>query len=166
MQVVLKRLQREYGITFIYVTHDQNEALGMSDRVAILADGVMHQVGTPKEIYFKPETPFVASFVGKSNLIDASGIGSGPQGSRVSVRPESIRLGEAAASMDYQVQGIVIESLFQGSYIEVEVKTEVGNLLAHVPTSMLYTAGAIVALGWREADMIQLGTPEVVGASR
>ena len=71
MQVELKRIQREVGITFIYVTHDQEEALAMSDRIAVMHDGVMEQLGAPEEIYEHPVKPFVAGFIGISNLLPA-----------------------------------------------------------------------------------------------
>ena len=72
MQIELKRLQQRLGITFIYVTHDQEEALNMSDRIAVMNAGYLEQVGTPKEIYEKPKTKFVASFIGESNLFDGT----------------------------------------------------------------------------------------------
>ena len=70
MQTVLKRLQREVDITFVYVTHDQGEALSMSDRLAVMHDGEVQQIGTPEEVYYRPDTRFVAGFIGHSNLID------------------------------------------------------------------------------------------------
>ena len=75
MQVELKALQRQVGITFIYVTHDQGEALSMSDRVAVFNDGRIEQIGTPAEIYEHPATAFVAGFVGASNVVDAATAG-------------------------------------------------------------------------------------------
>src|SRR5262249_60670639 len=69
MQVELKRIQREVGITFVYVTHDQGEALTMSDRIAVMNDGVIEHLGTPREIYEHPKTRFVAGFIGTSNLL-------------------------------------------------------------------------------------------------
>jgi spermidine/putrescine transport system ATP-binding protein len=72
MQVELKRIQREVGITFVYVTHDQNEALTMSDRIAVMNDGVIEQLGPPRDIYEHPATRFVAGFIGTSNLLTGS----------------------------------------------------------------------------------------------
>jgi spermidine/putrescine transport system ATP-binding protein len=72
MQLVLKRLQREVGISFVYVTHDQGEALAMSDRLAVMSEGRVEQIGTPADVYYCPETRFVAGFIGKSNLIDCT----------------------------------------------------------------------------------------------
>src|SRR5215467_14516956 len=85
MQLELQRVQREVGITFIYVTHDQEEALTMSDRIAVLHLGRIEQVGEPIEVYERPRTPFVAGFIGVSNLIERDGI-------RITVRPEKIVL--------------------------------------------------------------------------
>src|SRR5574342_55297 len=85
MQVELKAIQQRVGITFIFVTHDQEEALTMSDRIAVFNQGKIEQVGTPAEIYEHPTTPFVAGFVGTSNIIERNG-------RRFTVRPEKIRL--------------------------------------------------------------------------
>ena len=72
MQIELKRIQREVGITFVYVTHDQGEALTMSDRIAVMNDGQVEQLGTPREIYERPATKFVAGFIGTSNLLSGT----------------------------------------------------------------------------------------------
>ena len=85
MQVELKRIQGEVGITFVYVTHDQEEALTMSDRLAVFDDGKIVQVGAPAEVYERPATEFVAGFVGVSNLLERDG-------RRFTVRPEKIRI--------------------------------------------------------------------------
>ncbi|MGI5203326.1 ABC transporter ATP-binding protein [Spirillospora sp. CA-108201] len=88
MQVELKRIQRGVGVTFVYVTHDQGEALTMSDRIAVMNDGVIEQLGTPREIYEHPATRFVAGFIGTSNLLDGEVTGSGPEGAVLSHGPE------------------------------------------------------------------------------
>src|SRR5436190_5327701 len=85
MQVELKRIQREVGITFVYVTHDQEEALTMSDRLAVFDAGRIVQVGQPAEVYERPSTEFVAGFVGVSNMLERDG-------RRFTVRPEKIRI--------------------------------------------------------------------------
>lgn len=133
MQLELKRIHREAGVTMIYVTHDQTEAMTMSDRIAVFNSGRIEQVGTPLDIYFKPKTRFVASFVGDSNLMDAEvidqdrtvkvqGIGqftvdvkNRQPGDRVSllIRPEMIRLradshrNPGAHSCDFKIRSIV-----------------------------------------------------------
>ena len=73
MQTELKRLQKKLGITFIYITHDQEEALNMSDRIAVMRDGLFEQLGTPNEIYDRPKTAFVARFVGSANILTLGG---------------------------------------------------------------------------------------------
>ena len=88
MQVELKRIQRQVGITFIYVTHDQEEALTMSDRVAVFRSGQIEQIGPPIEVYERPATQFVASFVGTSNVITT------PSGQAV-LRPEKVEISQA-----------------------------------------------------------------------
>ena len=94
MQVELKTIQDEVGITFIYVTHDQEEALTMSDRVAVFNDGRIEQIGTPDEIYERPANPFVAGFVGTSNMIERDG-------ESFTVRPEKVRFVEGDARTAY-----------------------------------------------------------------
>src|SRR4051812_13603657 len=93
MQIELKSLQRQVGITFIFVTHDQDEALTMADRIAVFNEGKVQQVGTPEEIYERPATPFVADFIGTSNLIEGSAAVEllGEEGT-FSLRPERIRV--------------------------------------------------------------------------
>ena len=86
MQVELKRIQQEVGITFVYVTHDQEEALTMSDRIAVFNDGRIEQVGAPAEVYEQPGSEFVAGFVGVSNVLERERAGT------FTVRPEKIRL--------------------------------------------------------------------------
>jgi len=88
MQVELKQLQKELGVTLVFVTHDQEEALAMSDRIAVMNEGRIEQVGTPGDIYDRPRTRFVADFIGDINLIDQ------PDGRALALRPERIRLGE------------------------------------------------------------------------
>src|ERR671919_923497 len=83
LQIELKALQEEVGITFIYVTHDQEEALTMSDRIAVMSDGVIEQTGTPEQIYEEPETAYVADFLGVSNLMQARAEGSSTHGCRI-----------------------------------------------------------------------------------
>jgi putative spermidine/putrescine transport system ATP-binding protein len=85
MQVFLKALQRDLGITFIYVTHDQEEALTMSDRMAVFNDGRIEQIGSPADVYEHPQTEFVAGFVGVSNVLERDG-------RRITIRPEKINL--------------------------------------------------------------------------
>jgi len=85
MQLELQHVQREVGITFVYVTHDQEEALSMSDRIAVLSRGRIEQVGTPLEVYERPMTDFVAGFIGISNVIERDG-------KHITIRPEKIQM--------------------------------------------------------------------------
>src|SRR3712207_310362 len=85
MQIELKRIQREVGITFVYVTHDQEEALTMSDRLAVFNEGRIEQVGSPEEVYEHPASEFIAGFVGVSNVLERAG-------RRFTVRPEKVRI--------------------------------------------------------------------------
>jgi spermidine/putrescine transport system ATP-binding protein len=146
MQVELKRIQREVGITFVYVTHDQNEALTMSDRIAVMNDGLIEQLGTPREIYERPATKFVAGFIGTSNVLSgtvsrrdaaAAVIEPGP-GERIvvpgtasagdvvefTVRPEKIDVrteqpdGEGCA-----LRGTVTEVVYLGTFTTYNVRT-------------------------------------------
>src|SRR5439155_2310376 len=101
----LKRIQGEVGITFIYVTHDQEEALTMSDRIAVFNGGRIEQVGSPSDVYERPETEFVAGFVGVSNILDRDG-------RKITVRPEKIRiLTEAATEGE---RGTVQDAVYVG----------------------------------------------------
>ncbi len=148
MQVFLKSLQRELGMTFLYVTHDQEEALTMSDHVAVFNDGRIEQVGTPSEVYERPATEFVAGFVGTSNILERGG-------RRISVRPERIELdknGEAAT---------VTDVVFVGAFTRVLVDTDTGDRLTVVRKNDGSTIepGARVHLSWRDGDAYEIAQP-------
>ena len=146
MQLELKRLQREMNITFIYVTHDQEEALTMSDTVVVMNGGVIQQVGTPEEIYNEPRNAFVADFIGDSNIIDGvmhrdflvsfAGVqfpcvdrGFKPEQSvQVVVRPEDI---EVVSPMEGQLTGEVNEVIFKGVHFEMHVDCDGREWLIH-----------------------------------
>lgn len=138
MQFELKKLQQELGITFIFVTHDQGEALSMSDRVAVFNNGRIEQVDTPRDLYLRPRTPFVAGFVGTSNVFDA------PLAEKVcgmsglwSLRPEHIRLNEGG---EVQVSGVVQAVQYQGAATRFEIRLPDGEkLLVSQPN---FTGGA------------------------
>jgi len=132
MQVELKSIQREVGVTFLFVTHDQEEALTMSDRIAVFNDGGVEQVGTPTEVYEHPATPFVAGFVGTSNLISGTASGEllGEDGT-FSIRPEKITLrpgGTAEGSVDGEVvaTGEVREVVYAGPSTRYVVRLDAG----------------------------------------
>ncbi|HTR74845.1 MAG TPA: ABC transporter ATP-binding protein [Solirubrobacterales bacterium] len=144
LQVELKRIQREVGITFVYVTHDQEEALTMSDRIAVMNRGQVEQVSSPEEVYDRPTTSFVAGFIGVSNLMPASIVGpgrvkldSGPEisadtgelgpgeGCAAVVRPEKLKVslpGESGPAADEpRVEGVVESSLYLGTATQIAV---------------------------------------------
>lgn len=161
MQFELKKLQQDLGITFIFVTHDQGEALSMSDRVAVFNNGQIEQIDTPRELYLRPRTPFVAGFVGTSNVFSAelSGTLCGMQG-MYSLRPEHIRLNEAG---EVQVQGVVQAVQYQGAATRFELKLPGGEKLlvsqanlsdAHLPP--LLQPGQTVQAAWSRAAMVPL----------
>ncbi|MFC4585582.1 ABC transporter ATP-binding protein [Sphaerisporangium corydalis] len=134
MQVELKELQREVGITFLFVTHDQEEALTMSDRIAVFDRGRIEQVGTPAEVYERPSTPFVAGFVGTSNLIsgEAAKAVLGRDGT-FSVRPEKLRLAldaDAPVGADeHGAIGTVAEVVYAGAATRFVVDLDAGGRL-------------------------------------
>lgn len=141
MQFELKKLQQELGINFIFVTHDQGEALSMSDRVAVFNNGRIEQVDTPRELYMRPRTPFVASFVGTSNVFDNALARQvcGMEG-MYSLRPEHIRLNEGG---DVQVQGVVQAVQYQGAATRFELRLADGAKLLVSQANL--TGGALPA---------------------
>lgn len=159
MRSVIKKLQRRLGITTIYVTHDQEEALAISDRIAVMKDGVIMQIGTPNEIYAKPQNPFVAGFIGVSNFIgcDIAAADAGAASvkikneldikvnvkksytgkGKISARPEQLFFSESG------MPGTVLFSTFLGDYIEYEVELDDGqNLIVNEYTKDCSTVHA------------------------
>ncbi len=183
LQVELKRIQREVGITFVYVTHDQEEALTMSDRIAVMNRGHVEQVSNPEEVYDRPTTSFVAGFIGVSNLMPAtvSGPGkvkldSGPEvaadtgslgageGCAAVVRPEKLKVtldGEGAIGDDEpRVEGIVESSLYLGTATQIAVnlggEVRMTVLIPNADESerqRLPGGGAKVTLSWAPEHM-------------
>jgi ABC-type Fe3+/spermidine/putrescine transport system ATPase subunit len=154
MQVFLKRLHAELGTTFVYVTHDQEEALAMSDRVVVMSRGRIEQEGTPREIYDRPATPFVADFIGETNFIKRGG-------ATVAVRPEHIRVGSAANG---GVPGEVLTTMVIGPAIQCVVRTDNGEEVlvrqqrAAGSDVEALQAGDRVALTWaKEAALVLKG---------
>jgi spermidine/putrescine transport system ATP-binding protein len=147
MQVELKGIQREVGITFLYVTHDQEEALAMSDRIAVMEGGEVKQCGPPEEIYEQPAGPFVAGFIGVSNLLP------GPNGGHIAVRPEKIWLGEVEEGMT-TMEGTVVERVYLGTTTQVIVELESGVRLVALEQN---SARADAANRWEIGDRVTLG---------
>ena len=139
----LKDLQRRSGVTFLLVTHDQEEALALSDRMAIMNAGAIEQVGTPEELYRKPDTQFVASFLGAMNWAGGAGI-----------RPEALRLARAGSGSEARGRrGIVTQAAFLGAYTQVEIELAGGEIMtAHAPASMSFRPGEAVEVSWNASD--------------
>jgi len=135
MQAELKALQRRVGITFLYVTHDQEEALAMSDRLAVFSRGRVDQVGTPAQVYEHPATPFVAGFVGVSNVVEGElALRATGSPDPFTVRPEKLRRvadGEPTPDGHRAVDGRVRETLYQGAFTRYTIEAH-GALLAAV----------------------------------
>jgi len=146
MQIELKRIQQSTGITFLYVTHDQEEALTMSDRVVVMNHGSIQQVGSPTDIYNEPENAFVADFIGESNIIDGimledckvcfcghdfecvdKGFAK-KEPVDVVIRPEDLRIGFPG---DSQLQGVVESIVFKGVHYEMMIRTEHFTFMVH-----------------------------------
>jgi putative spermidine/putrescine transport system ATP-binding protein len=169
MQVELKELQREVGITFVFVTHDQEEALTMSDRIAVFDAGRIAQIGSPTEIYEHPHTPFVAGFVGVSNLLEAGAAATilGREGTW-SVRPEKIRvmLGEATAEGNERAAaGTIHEVVYVGMATRFFVDLDAGGTLIAVQQNSHASSadvnamrGQRVTLLWNTENEIQVGS--------
>jgi putative spermidine/putrescine transport system ATP-binding protein len=160
MQLELKAIQRELSerITFLYVTHDQDEALTMSDRIAVFSEGRIEQVGTPGEIYEHPANEFVAGFVGTSNTVVRDG-------RRYMIRPEKIRLLDEGQEDGTSVRGVVREVVYLGSVTRYVVETDRGETLTvlrgNLDTSAekaLAERGRAVRLAWRAEDASALDT--------
>lgn len=181
MQLELKRLQRKLNITFIYVTHDQEEALTMSDRIAIMHDGILDQLGTPTEIYEQPKTKFVATFIGETNIFDGavvaidgdrvtvnvengSIIGSGA-GFRegeyisVSVRPEKMKFYGTPVE-GFSIQAVVKDYIYVGSVIKCIVLLPNGNELKieRLAGETLPKLGTVIYPYWNPEDAVLIHT--------
>ena len=159
MQVELKNMQQQVGITFVYVTHDQEEALTMSDTIAVMNEGRILQIGTPEDIYNEPKNAFVANFIGESNILS----GTMPEDRRVSfagvsfecvdfgfakdepvdivVRPEDVRI---VAEEESQLTGVVTNVTFKGVHYEMHV--EIGDFTWKVHSTVMSPVGAGVGL--------------------
>ncbi|RIK29749.1 MAG: polyamine ABC transporter ATP-binding protein [Anaerolineae bacterium] len=168
MQVELKAIQQRVGITFIFVTHDQEEALTMSDRIALFNQGHIEQIGTPAEIYEHPATAFVAGFVGTSNLVSGE-VAKRITGSDVtfSIRPEKIHLGsanESAPSDSFITDGNVRDVIYLGLYTRYLVELDGGGDLVVVEQNLKTTSmdvlkikGQRVRLHWKKEHIRQVG---------
>jgi putative spermidine/putrescine transport system ATP-binding protein len=152
MQIELKRIQQEVGITFVYVTHDQEEALTMSDRIAVFNQGRIEQVGAPAEVYERPASEFIAGFVGVSNVLERGG-------RRFTVRPEKIHMlaeGEVPETGAHVEDGRIADVVYVGMVTRYHVELDAGGRLMVVSqnlevssTEALAQHGRHVRLEWR-----------------
>jgi putative spermidine/putrescine transport system ATP-binding protein len=156
MQVELKAIQGEVGITFVYVTHDQDEALTMSDRIAVFNEGRIEQVSPPVELYEQPATEFVAGFVGVSNLLERDG-------ARFTIRPEKIQLVDpgAAANGLRTERGRIAAVAYAGMVTRYTVALEAGGELQVIRQNVEDTSidaaseqGREVIVGWRPEQAV------------
>jgi spermidine/putrescine transport system ATP-binding protein len=190
LQLELKRIQSELGTTFVYVTHDQEEALSMSDRIAVMHDGLVEQIGSPREIYEHPRTAFVADFIGSLNAFDfrvdsvdgdlavmkvseggrlvVSATRETKPGARVkvAVRPERIRIDAAngrAPEGGSRVDGTIAQAVYLGSLTQFHVDTECGTIVSHRmndDAAVRLGEGRRVTLTWAPEDSAVLAEPE------
>ena len=168
MQVELKNIQQKVGITFVFVTHDQEEALTMSDRIAVFSQGKIDQVGSPAEVYEHPHTPFVAGFVGTSNLVDGE-MAKRITGSeaKFSIRPEKIHLSatdEKIGKDMFSVDGKVRDVVYLGLYTRYLVELAGGGDLVVVEQNLNTTSmdvmkarGQKVRLLWKKEHVRYVG---------
>lgn len=166
MQTELKKIQKEVGITFIYVTHDQEEALSMSDTVVVMNDGYIQQIGTPIDVYNEPENRFVASFIGESNIIEGrmvrdclvefdgfefecvdKGFKENEE-AEIVLRPEDI---DIVKPENAKITGVVESVVFKGVHYEIMVKTELRKFMIH--TTDYFEVGLEVGLTFGPEDI-------------
>ena len=183
MQNELKRIQQQMGITFIYVTHDQEEALTMSDRIAVMHDGILDQLGTPEEIYEQPRTKFVATFIGETNIFEGNikelamgrvavriengvirGCGYGFSRNEyitVSVRPEKMKF-SAAPVKGFQLEAQVKDYVYAGSVVKCIAVLQNGMEIKmdRLAGEELPEPGSIIHPWWEEKDAVLLHNPE------
>ncbi|WP_322085703.1 ABC transporter ATP-binding protein [Burkholderia sp. BCC1999] len=165
MQTELKALQRKLGVTFVYVTHDQGEALSMSDRVAVFNKGRIEQIDTPRNLYTRPATPFVANFVGTSNVVDdLASLSLAGAAQPFSIRPEHIRFADTAGERDgiVRMPGTLIDIQYYGATSRFEVRTQAGQTIAVTVSNQdddfvrLPDVGEAVTMTWPRRSMVML----------
>ncbi|MGH6854822.1 MAG: ABC transporter ATP-binding protein [Aestuariivirga sp.] len=161
MQEELKALQKQLGITFVFVTHDQGEALSMADRVAIFNEGKIVQAGSPSEVYERPRSRFVADFVGSSNILQPSfSSAHGGPGVWTSLRPEKISVfskGHTAPTGFASAEGRVVAVHYQGSIIRVVIETGGARLTAAIPAGTRFFAeGQNVCFAWPAGSAVAM----------
>jgi len=174
MQLELKRIQREVGITFIYVTHDQDEALSMSDRLAVFSNGHIEQVGTPTEVYESPASAFVAGFVGTSNIFEgAVAVRLRGASDAFTVRPEKVTLvpvdtGPVEGAAEIRATGTVVSTQYLGDRTRYVIDLDGGGRAVCVEQNRSsdvrpdHEPGGAVRLAWdRGSDQLLPTSPSV-----
>src|SRR5699024_10649054 len=182
MQIELKRIQRQVGITFIYVTHDQEEALTMSDRIVVMSEGRVEQEGDAEEIFSRPRTRFVAGFMGAQNILDAQVVERDASSTRlrvagrevtvpetlpdtaasaaVVIRPEKVKL-DAASTEGWR--GTIRERVYKGTFMSYLISlndgTDVYADIAHDDISYRHNVGDEITLGFRPEDAVVIPEP-------
>ncbi len=173
MRVELRELQRRLDITSVYVTHDQEEALAISDRVIVMNMGVIEQIGTPEEIYNRPRSRFVADFVGSANLIKGRVIGTGvfeadggsvlkftaphvQTGNETEVAVRTAYIDIVARGGDNQLPGTVRQRMFHGDFVQYIVECSCGRLIVRRPPTHLLEEGAPVTLSFSPEHTVLL----------
>jgi putative spermidine/putrescine transport system ATP-binding protein len=184
LQYEIKHLHGRLGVTIVYVTHDQSEALTMSDRIAVFNAGRIEQLDTPAELYDRPKTPFVASFIGENNRLKGRLVEPGGDHARValasghdvvaaryaglhmagevllSVRPERIRIGPGTSALANRLSGRVIETIYLGDHVRLHVTLSDGALivakLSNSEGLPQFATGETVSLGWNAEDGVLL----------
>lgn len=154
LQLELKNLQKNLGITFIYVTHDQEEAMAMSDRIAVMNKGRIEQIASPAEIYNTPQTLFVANFIGENNIFQVNG-------SNCAVRPEKIKLYPIDSDKDkHKKLGTITDAVFLGNLRKVFIRLDAQDMtvMAHqyAGDGLDWQVGDQVAIGWAQTDEVML----------
>ncbi len=190
LQIEIKHIQRHLGLTVVYVTHDQTEALTMSDRIAVLKDGSIQQLATPADLYDRPQNAFVAQFIGESNrligvlrainseghctveiadghVVEAMAINIGPVGSSttLSIRPERVVLHPAEGQCNTILAARVEELIYHGDHTRARLRVSgSSDFLIKVPNSrgeLSIAAGDQIEVGWRSADCRALDAPPI-----
>jgi ABC-type Fe3+/spermidine/putrescine transport system ATPase subunit len=166
MQEELRALHKEIGGTFVFVTHDQAEAMALANKVVVMSKGKVEQVGSGEDIYRRPSTHFVSTFVGEANFLKSARVNgtidvggaysvasSGADGPvLVGVRPEHVRLGGEADSRDYRFRGRIYDRLFLGAQVRYQIQLENGVSFAACLQDGRFKLGDEVSVGWSAAD--------------
>jgi putative spermidine/putrescine transport system ATP-binding protein len=161
MQIEIKELQKRIGISILFVTHDQDEAMMMSDRIAVMNKGRIVQIGSPAEVYQHPHSAFVASFLGETNLIPADRLGRGD--ATVSIRPERIRFLQPDETADCSLDGTVIDATFLGRQMRFIVGALDQRIVVSTADPAVYARvapGDAVRLGWNTDDAQRLAAED------